>query len=92
MRGDQRARGRTTCGSSSRDRLERTVKGTWSLLHANGSPIVPWPSTSGQLKVPGCTTGTGMDLPSGKYKLLVRYAREGYAQPATETYDLDLAP
>ncbi len=74
------------------DGSKRVVRGTWSLLHASGSPIVSWPGKSGQFKVPGCETGTGIDLPFGKYKLLVRYTREGFTQPGTETYDLDLTP
>lgn len=74
------------------DGSKRTVRGTWSLTTDTGMPIVAWPGTTGQFKTPGCATGTGIDLPFGRYKLLVRYTREGYTQPATESYDLDLKP
>ena len=74
------------------DGSTRKVRGTWSLTKTDGTPIVSWPTTTGQFKVPGCSTGTGIDLPFGQYKLFVRYTRQGFTQPATETYAIDLTP
>lgn len=72
------------------DGSTKTVRAEWSLEDAQGSVLVSFGSPSAPQT--SCWTGTGIDVPFGRYTLRVRYRREGLTTPTVDRYDLDLRP